>query len=338
MMILLPQIVRLVRGVLPALALLVLAPCCKRIPLYDPRSDVYLKLDIRLASEAGLSADIDFDANPDLLEKIRGRLPGSVRVCFYDCVTHELAAEDYLPAEGGFVNVPAGSYDLMVYSLGSESTRVSETGSRAGAYAYTGGSGSKVRTRAGDGGEAGTEYPVIYEPDHLFAGCIPGVVIPVHADIDRTIVLECEMTTILETYTFEVKFVEGAGRIREADVYITGQAPGKYLWDRRFPAKACAICFRSRIDAEKGHLFSVFNTFGKLPGLRSDVYLNVLATSQDGARYQWTFDVTDQFDNPDNTGHEIIIEEQIFIPEGGTGGFMPTVGDWNTEIFEVPLS
>ena len=338
MITILPKILLLVRGALPALALLVLAPGCKRIPLYDPRSDVYLKLDIRLASERDLGADIDFDAYPELLEKVRGRLPGSVRVCFYDCVTHELAAEDYLPAEGGFIDVPAGTYDLMVYSLGSESTRVMDAGSRAGAYAFTGGSGSKVRTRAGDGGEPAAEYPVIYEPDHLFAGCIPGVVVPVHADIDRTVVLECGMTTILETYTFEARFVEGAGRIREADVYITGQAPGKYLWDRRFPAKACALCFRSTIDPGKGQLFSVFNTFGKLPGLRSDVYLNVLATSQDGARYQWTFDVTDQFDNPDNTGHEIIIEEQLAVPEGGTGGFLPTVGDWNAEIIEVPLS
>ena len=335
---LLLQIFRLVRGVLPALALLVLAPACKRIPLYDPRSDVYLKLDIRLATDVRLSADIDYDSYPELQEKVLGRRPESVRVCFYDTGTHELVAEDLLPAEGGFIDVPAGTYDLMVYSLGSEATRVSDTGTRAGAYAFTGGAGSKVRTRAGDGEGPGTEYPVIYEPDHLFAGCIPGVVIPVHADIDRTVGLECEMTTLLETYTFEVRFVEGAERIREADVYITGQTPGKYLWDRRFPNKACALRFRSQVDAGKGHLFSVCNTFGKLPGVRNDVYLNVLATSQDGGRYQWTFDVTDQFDNPDNTGHEIIVEERIVVPESGAGGFLPTVGDWNAEIIEVPIS
>ena len=315
---LLPQFSRLARGVLPALALLGLAAACKRIPLYEPRSGVYLKLEIQLE---------DGD-----------RLPEKVRVCFYDPLTHVLSAEDYLPAEGGFVDVPAGTYDLMVYSLGCETTRVTDSESRGAAYAYTGSPGSKVRTRAGDGGEAGAEYPVIYEPDHLYVGCLPGVVVPVRAELDRTVVLVCGMSTLLETYTFEARFVEGAERIREADVYITGQAPGKYLWDRRFPNKACALLFRSRVDTEKGKLHYVFRTFGKLHGIRSDVYLNVLATSLDGGRYQWTFDVTDQFDNPDNTLHEIIVEEPIVVPESGSGGFLPTVGDWNTEIIEVPLS
>lgn len=321
-MIVLPQILRLFRGVLPALALLVLAPCCRRIPLYDPCSGIFLQLDIRLADETGLSADIDYDADPDLLEKVRGRMPERVRVCFYDAVTHALAAEDFLPAEGGFIDIPAGTYDLLVYSLGCESTRISDGGGRTGVYAFTG----------------GNENAVIQEPDHLFAGRIPGVTVPVRAEMDRTVVINCELTTILETYTLEVKHVEGAGRIREAEVYVSGQAPGKYLWDRRFQNKPCAVAFRCRIDAGKGHLFSVFNTFGKLPGVRSDVYLQVLATSEDGGRYQWTFDVTDQFDNPDNIGHEIIIDEPVTVPESGTGGLLPTVGNWNTEVTELPLS
>lgn len=62
-------------------------------------------------------------------------------------------------------------------------------------------------------------------------------------------------------------------------------------------------------------------------------------TDVDGNRYQWTFDVTDQFDNPENIQHEIIIDESIVVPdEGSNGGFVPTVTDWDGEIVEIPLT
>lgn len=327
------RISRFFRTVSPALALLVLAPSCRRIPLHDALSGVYLKLDIRL--QAITPEDFDPEQYPLFREKLAGKMPRQVRACFYDFLTHELVAEDYLPAGGGFVDVPAGTYDLLVYSLGTETTRVTDAGSRAGAYAFSGGSGSQIKTRAGEG--TGAEYPVIFEPDHLFAGRIPDAVIPVRSGTESPVVLETEMTTLLETYTFEIRQVEGVDRIRQADVYITGQAAGKYLWDRRFPGKACAIGFSCGTDAENGRLFSVFNTFGKLPGTRNDVFLHVLASTHDGLRFQWTFNVTDQFDNLDNTRHEIIIEEPLRVPEQDAGGIVPTVGDWNAEIVEIPL-
>ena len=68
------------------------------------------------------------------------------------------------------------------------------------------------------------------------------------------------------------------------------------------------------------------------------MYLNVLVTGTDGGHYQWIYDVTDQFDNPDNINHALIIDEDIIIPEKSEDGFRPEVQDWNTEIIYVPLS
>lgn len=326
-----------------AVLLLVAAASCQRIPLYDPQTDVYLRLELQLAIDVELSADVDVEGNPALKDKVQGKMPEMVRACFYDSQSHKLVSEDYLPSEGGFISLSAGTYDLIVYSMGTVSTQVTGTESRAGSYAYTSHTGSKVknsRTKADGDGEYLLELPVIHEPDHLFVGRKEGVVIPVHADIDRTVVVECSMESLIETYTFEVKYVEGAGNIQKADVYITGQAPGKYLWDKRYMWPQCAIWFQSEIDLEKGHLFSVFNTFGKFPDAQNEVFLNVLVSTDGGGRYQWVFDVTDQFDNPDNTGHEIIIEEPMVVPDpgAGSGGFTPTVDDWSVEIIDVPIS
>ncbi|MBQ7458517.1 MAG: hypothetical protein IJS70_05035, partial [Bacteroidales bacterium] len=80
--------------------------------------------------------------------------------------------------------------------------------------------------------------------------------------------------------------------------------------------------------------------FGKFPNSENHVFLNVLVTTGGGGKYQWVFDVTNQFDNPDNLGREIVIEDPIVVPEGGsgTGGFDPVVSDWDVEIIEIPLS
>ena len=76
---------------------------------------------------------------------------------------------------------------------------------------------------------------------------------------DGIVVVEIEMTTLIDTYTLEVRYIEGAGRIQKADVYITGQAPLKYMWDRRFSNKPSAIYFESVVDPKKGNLFTAFN-------------------------------------------------------------------------------
>jgi hypothetical protein len=311
---------------------------CKLIPLYDPTTNVYLRLDLKLNTDIILSEDVDIEGNPALRDKDHGIVPQTVRACFYDYETHKLIAEDFLPPEGGFVNVPAGLYDIIVYSLDSEITRTGSTDSRGEAHAYTNETGATVRiyTKGEADTKAISDYKVIYEPDHIFVGTKDCTEIPVQAVHDDITVIDIEMTTILETYSLEVKHIEGAGRIQKADIYITGQAQSKFMWDRRYRSNPCAIYFQSEMNPEKGHLFTVFNTFGKYPNAHNDVYINVLVTDISGGKYQWIYDVTDQFDDPDNNTHEIIIEDRIIIPEGGDG-FTHEVNDWDSEIIYVPL-
>ncbi len=332
------------RRIFLLLTLLCLFPAtgCKRIPLYDPLSDVYLKLNLKLNTDVKLNDDIDLEGDAALREKVYGKMPEQVRACFYDTQTHALMAEEFLPPTGGFINVPAGTYDIIVYSLGTEATRVEGTASRAGANAFTSQLGItiKAKNNANPSEESTIGHqPVIYEPDHIFVGTKENVIIPIHSEIDKTHYIEMEMTTLLETYSLEVRNIEGAERIKSIDVYITGQAPSKHMWDRRFPSKISAIYFPSEPKAEEDRLYTVFNTFGKFPGAHNDVILNVIVTGVDGGQYQFTYDVTDQFDNPDNINHALIIDdEKIVIPDKNAGGFRPDVKDWDIEIIPVPIN
>ena len=119
-----------------SILLLVLAAGCQRIPMHERGAGIYLRVSIDQSLDPAMSALLDFDARPSLRERIVGKKPELVRVCFYDVVSHELVAEDFLPADGGFVNVAAGVYDVIVYSLGTEATQVSGTEVRAGGYAF----------------------------------------------------------------------------------------------------------------------------------------------------------------------------------------------------------
>lgn len=314
---------------------------CRRIPLYDPDSGVYLKLSLELQAQVNVPVEIDLPAHPELDAKVHIKKPQSVHVCFYDTGTHKLVAEDYLDGEGGFIHLAPGEYDMIVYGLGCEVTQVEQTQSRGMAYAFTSSPGTRVKVSKAGAVDEQTEFDVIYEPDHLLAGRLERMVIPVHpAGEERVIVIEDRMSTLLETYSFRMPNVTGLEHVKSVDVYITGQAPSRYLWDSRYPSRAVAIYFPGVFGAERG-IYSIFNTFGRFPEFQNKAYVYMNFTSDGGGQFQFVRDVTDQFTDPDNTGHEIVIGDVIDIPEGGAGsgtGFMPTVDEWNVEVIDIPLS
>lgn len=321
--------------------LLALSAGCQRIPLHEPETGVYLRVSIDQSLDPAMEALLDFNARPELRDKVVGKMPELVRACFYDAVSHELVKEDFLPAQGGFVDVPAGVYDVVVYSLGTEATRVSGTETRAGAYAFTSPTGSMVKMQGlsskADEEDGTDEQPVVFEPDHLFVGRIAGASVPVHPTGAETIVLSAELSRLSGSWILEVAEVEGAERIRKAEVYLTGQAADRYLWDGRTSNHTCALRFEMEIDVTEGRLFGVFNSFGKCLQQETDVIVNVLVTTENGSRIRYVYDVTDQWLNPDNAAHRFVIEGPVDIPgdDYQGGGFEPVVNEWDGEAIPV---
>ena len=318
---------------------LLLATGCHRIPLHERASGVYLKLNFHQEIDPAMAALLDFDARPELKDKVLGKTPELVRACFYDAVSHELVAEDFVPAEGDFIDVPAGAYDVVVYGLGMEMTQVTGTETRAGGFSFTGPTGVKVKMGAPTKADEETqEQSVVFEPDHLFVGKIAGANVAMRpAEASETAVLTAEMERISESWILKVIDIEGAERIQKADIYITGQAAGRYLWDARTSNHPCALSFEGTVDAAAGQLFAVFNTFGRYPEPETDVIVNVLVTTTGGNRCRFVYDVTDQWLNPDNSAHLILIDELMALPgdDFDGGGFEPVINDWDDEVIDI---
>ena len=326
-----------------SILLLVLAAGCQRIPMHERGAGIYLRISVDQSLDPAMTALLDFDARPSQRDIVVGKKPELVRVCFYDAVSHELVAEDFLPAEGGFVDIAAGVYDVIVYSLGTEATQVSGTEVRAGGYAFTDPTGIRVKllsaqAKEEDDDPIGTEeQPVIFEPDHLFVGKIAGARVSLHPDDAEPEVLVTELSRISESWILEIEDIVGAAHIQKAEVYVTGQAAGRFLWDGRTTNHPCALGIETEIDIQRRRLFSVFNTFGKYPQPDCDVMVYVLVTTNSNAHCLYVYDVTDQWLNPDNSAHLIRIRDRMEIPGDDYHGndFNPVVTDWDG--VEIPV-
>lgn len=313
-----------------AVALLLGSAACQHIPLYDPASGLYMVFEF----------DIDIDREVETKASLEDYV-GGVRVMFYDPGSHSFVYDQVLPPSGGFVQVEPGTYDVIAYGVGSEVVRTSGLGSRGNAYAYTEEIGSSlVFTKAGENGEPDIhlQFPIINMPDSFIVGTASEVYVPGVLTDEKTVRYTLTVRPLVKSWTFEANNVDGAENIRTMNCYVTGQLQGRYLWDSHYEQKVTAIGFNVWYDAGTKAIRGSFSTFGKHPQALANVFLNITVQSASGGYYQWIYDVTDQFEDPDNWMRRLIISEPLIIPAADGGGVTPTVSDWNAEITHVPIN
>lgn len=313
---------------------------CTRIPLYEAESGVYLRLNVRINANIQLPADNSRNTPTILNDKITGKIPEQMQVNFYDVETHSLVYSTLVGSQGGYIDVAPGIYDMIIYNIGTDVTHIERKNSRGGIYAYTSQVGSRKvpQSKSDDDGQQVT-CPVILEPDHLYVARMNGVVIPERSDVDETIEIYAEASTLLETYIFRACNISNIQNIASVKAYITGQARAKCLWDGRYIMDQAIISVDCYPDVSTGEIVTVFNTFGKYPNALNDVFLTVVVANSAGEQVEYVFDVTNQFDDPDNTSHEIIVTDEINIPEPGSGqgGFNTDVDEWEENETDINI-
>ena len=298
---------------------------CKRIELHTATSSVYLEIQTDRTAPINVHGSIDILNDPALYEKTFGPSIDVYRVCLFDRLTHRMVVEEFVPKDGGFLNVPTGTYDMIMYNSGSEVTYVQQGASRATAYATT----ANVSRN--------TEH-LMAEPEHIFVACIDGLEVQRYAESDGLHIINVTTSKILDTYTLEMNRIENMERIMNAEVRITGQLTKKYLWTRTSPDESASLSVKPVIDRENGRIYAVFNTFGRNTYHTGKVNAVLIVTDNNERMHQWKIDVTDQMYGPDST-NEIIIEDRITIPDTDDGGgFTPEVNEWDEDVTYVPIT
>lgn len=325
-----------IRMALLALVGLLAAGSCRRVPLYDASSHIVLELQLNLNKNLTTSDTIDLNSYPQYYDKVHLKAPDRLAACFYDMNTHQLVAKEYVGPTGGYItSVPSGTYDILVYELGTLVTQVEGNDMLSQIKARTSDITQSVSTgfmSKATKADPNTD-PVISEPDHLIVARLSGVFIPNHADIDDTYVIHANGQSSVETYSFLIRNVKGIEQVRSVQALISGQASSKYLWDGHNPTATVNLLTTVVADRSLKCFYGVYNTFGQIG---AKVYLNFLVTTVNGTEDVFPIDITDKVVNPDN----VIVVDSLIIPPMGDKtyeGYNPSVTDWDDEVIDVSI-
>lgn len=332
--------------------LLISSAGCKRIPLHERSTRIDLLIDVSLGLDHDINLSYETDLDPEQQEKVDGCHPEYHEVLLYDPFTHELVTSQIVGARGGQLYMPVGDYHMVIYSFGTESTQVRDIDNRLESEAFTSDITKSmadklkaVQQNASPESKATSkgyeDDPIIHEPDHLYVANEFDVTIPAFTGKDETVTINAQSSSIVEIYSLEVLNVKGTENIEKIDAFVTGQVKSHYFGTPACSDDPATVYVTLNADVQNKRLYTIFGTFGKLHGEENKIYLDITVTDSGGGQYRYVYDVTEQFDNPENTDHVLVIDgEEIDIPkaESGGGGFNPSVDEWEREDINVPLS
>lgn len=267
--------------------------------------------------------------------------PETMRVDLYDVKTGKLKYTDYIEAEGGYIHPAPGTYDMVIYNIGTEAVQIRNESDINEIEAYTSEVSAFLKGQLAqffadiakikesqERSKSPADEKVIYEPDHLFVGRADEVEIPViYEGEEREVVIEVDAHPEVETWKVTVANVKGLEYVQNVVAVISGQAESHFIGRGEDSGESVSIYFEKKKDMENKVLTGTFNTFGKHPTEKGILSLDINVTDTGGSDHHFHFDVDSHFqDNPDS---HIVIDDPIEIeePKVAGGGFAPSVDD-----------
>lgn len=328
---------RWLRIILPLLLLSVVS--CQRRPFADQRSRVVIHLTI----------------NTDIVNHEVEELPQNIRVDLYDSETGQLRYTDYVGPTGGDIHPVPGTYDLLLYNIGMESTLVQNERDYDKVEVYTNEVSAFIKSQLAQflakRKQAAKEraaklsltsstkqpvqvedQPVVNQPDHIFVGWYDDLEVPVmFEDEINEMHIEVDANTLVQTWEVEVRNVIGTQWISKMVSLMSGQMGSVQIGPNMATDRIVSVYFD--LDVEKNEdgtesLRGKFNTFGK-SDVVNDFSLDLNITDIGGNNLLYHFDVTDQF--VDNKKQYILITDELVVeePKVEGGGFQPIVDEWD---------
>ena len=339
---------RRIANIILIMLTVLVAGSCQRRPFAEHRSKVALNVNV----------------NTNVVNHHEIAMPENMRVDLYDPLTGKLKYTDYVGPTGGYIHPAPGVYDMIVYSIGTESTIVHNEHHFDEIEAYTNEVSAFIKSQMAQflakraqaaqeraakkyaalmqsgGSEIKGPKPfedelVVNQPDHIFIGWYHNLDIPViyEDDGDIEIYVEVDAHTIVETWQVEVRNIEGAEWIGSTISLMSGQKGSVHMGPNVHSERVVSVYFDMKVqEREDGGgmcLKGKLNTFGIHPDNLAGATLDLNVRDKGGSDFVYHFEVTDQFqDNPDRY---ILIDEKIVVeePKASGGGFQPVVDDWD---------
>lgn len=354
---------RIVRILLAAALVMVSFSACHRRPLEEPSGAVRIAIKVDVKTVTNVNANIRssvvlYGSNTSLWEEKMSQLdPELMRVLVYDPETDKLLTQSFISsteidAEGnkvfmGSLGISHGNYNFLVYNFDTPTTQVNQENSEQSIIAFTDEVSPAMKARyLGTKADDDEDINIHYEPEHLLVANEKDVRISPH---DTLVIVRTEASTVVDTYYLQVR-VKGMQFASSASAVISGLSPSNHIgYNIRTVDPSAAVVF----DMEKGQdlsldgdnkdvLCAVFNTFGKIDQVSSDLYVTFNVFDTAGNLRQYTANLDDVFKTEEAIlYHWLIVDESCLVidipdpgvnpPTPGNGGFQPQVDDWEEE-------
>ena len=348
---------RLVNIVLVIAAAFALAACHRR-PLEDLSEQVLVKVRINIEAISNITENVYNPAIP-----VPRPTTDMMRVMAYDPGTKKLLTQSFIfdkavEADGtevlsGTLPISHGNYDFVIYNFDTPTTQVKDENREDLIIAYTDEISMAQKSRYFGTKTDFTDYDnlkIDYEPDHLLVAREHNFRISPH---DTLVIINTDASTIIDTYYIQIH-VENAQYMSAegATAVISGLSPSNRFgipFRTDDPSTAVVFDLQKSTDPKlpytnKDVICAVFNTFGKIEDLDSDLHvtfsvkdvagnyqtydtsLNTVFKTEDAIERHWLL-IQDTF----------IIEPPVVGPTNGEGGFQPVVDDWVEEQGNITL-
>ena len=348
------------RNILLLVLTLVVAAGCHRRILVEASNLIQIRIRVNVNTVTNVNANIRntvhiYNSSATLWEPKLAQLdPSTMRVLVYDPQTDRLLSQSFISNtsyddEGnkmftGTLGISHGDYNFLVYNFDTPTTKVEQENNEGTILAFTDEIPSQLKS-TWFGTKAESDFmnlSIRYEPEHLLVANEPDVRISPH---DTLVVIETTASTVVDTYYLQIR-VEGIQYASSATAVISGLSPSNKIGlNERTEQPSSAVVFdlcKGWDDALSGEnkdvLCAVFNTFGKIPEITSDlrVTFNVIDTAGNLVQYEANLDDTFKTEEA-ILYHWLLIDETFVIPNPqpnpnpGSGGFQPQVDDWEQE-------
>lgn len=341
---------------------------CERRPLVEPSELVRIRIRVNVNAITNVNANVRsslklYSTDETLWQpKLKQLDPSTMHVLVYDPKSEVLLGERFITTAtvdengqkvfAGNLDISHGNFNFLVYNFDTPATHVTEWNSEKTALAYTDEIPASLRARILGTKADDDEYKgvsIYYEPEHLLVANERNVRISPH---DTLVVIQTEASTVVDTYYLQVR-VKGLRFASSATAVISGLSPSNHIgYNIRTVDPAGAVTF----DMQKGYdtsipdenqdvLCAVFNTFGKIDDITSNLYVTFNVEDIAGNLRQYTVNLDKVFQSELCLKyHWLIINDEIIeIPDPGTdtptgnGGFQPQVDEWEEETGEIAI-
>lgn len=342
---------RNIRIIVALICALVLVTGCYRRPLLEPDHRAVLKVRVKYNNIPNVTTGIYNDKIP-----VPEFHTDVLRVLFYNGAGSRILSEGFITertvdAEGndivtGDVMLAPGNYRVLAYNFDTPSTLIRSEQKWEGITAFTDEiPESKYRSLQG---RALENEHIYYEPDHLFVARDADLYVEAHSNVK---VIELDANTIIDTYYVQIR-VKNLEYAASATAVLTGLSATNTIGDNtRHQEESSALYIEmhkstdERIEDEnKDVLCGVFNTFGRIEGVPSDLHITFQALTREGEYAEKTINMTPVFLSEDARERRWLLIEEVWElpvpinPPGGGGGFSPEVDDWDNEEVVIPIS